>query len=377
MYEVNCLDLDGNTINNFFQWDVDQKIMIKVKGCEEDYLGIAPEVHFANTKSKEALVVRSWLSGRITSETNVRSKPDDSSDDNINGALNEGDEIVYTEYAEYSANNADNDNLIVNTTYAGGDKEWCVIEYNNSKCYVESSCIERNVDTIVADVPNSLLEEPYPLLVYVYLTDSDDVSSQMTILYGELPVRKRAKPSDYKYVENITPVTYKMIKDELEEAIKNTSKTAEEDIVNTKDAAISVIDEKEQGYIYAGEMLVGYGIGYEDVANRTEGSAEYLNGVLIGYGEEPQENSARWLLYHVKGAASSAITDIEDTASTATALIESTASDAKTKIETVASETKTYIENDIGTKIVDNGVEMKTTDDGNGNITMSIAILQS
>ena len=32
MYEVTCLDLDGNTINNFFQWDIDQKIVIKVKG---------------------------------------------------------------------------------------------------------------------------------------------------------------------------------------------------------------------------------------------------------------------------------------------------------------------------------------------------------
>ena len=300
------------------------------------------------------------------------SDPDGSSD--VKGTLNENDEIVYTEYAEYSANN---DKLVVNTTYAGGDKEWCVIEYNNNKCYIESSCIERNVGTIVADVPNSLLEEPYPLLIYVYLTDSDDVSSQRTILYGELPVRKRAKPSDYRYVENITPVTYKMIKDELEEAIKNTCKDAEENIVNTKNTAISVINEKEQGYIYAGEMLVGYGIGYEDAANRTEENAEYLNGALIGYGNEPQEDSARWLLYQVRGAASSAITDIEDTASTATALIKSTASDAKTKIETVASETKTYIENDISTKIVDNGVEMKTADDGNGNITMSIAILQS
>lgn len=377
MYEVNCLDLDGNTINNFFQWDVDQKIMIKVKGCEEDYLRIAPEVHFANTKGKEAIVVRSWLSGRIISETNVRSKPDYSSDDNVNGVLNKDDEIVYTEYVEYSANNADNNNLIVNTTYAGGDKEWCVIEYNNNKCYIESSCIERNVDTIVADVPNSLLEEPYPLLVYVYLTDSDDVSSQRTILYGELPVRKRAKPSDYKYVENITPVTYKMIKDELEEAIKNTSKTAEEDIVNAKDAAISVIDEKEQGYIHAGEMLVGYGIGYEDVANRTEESAEYLNGVLIGYGLEPQENSARWLWYQVKNAAGSATENIENSASTATTDIESAANTAKTNIENVASETRTYIENDISAKIIENGVEMKTADDGNGNITMSIAILQA
>ena len=59
MYEVTCLDLDGNTINNFFQWDIDQKIVIKVKGCASDYLRIEPEVHFSNSKRDDAIVVRS------------------------------------------------------------------------------------------------------------------------------------------------------------------------------------------------------------------------------------------------------------------------------------------------------------------------------
>ena len=136
MYEVPCLDLNGDTINRFYQWDIDQKIVINLEGCDINYLKNAPEVHFCNSSRKEALVVRSTVS---------------------------------------------------------------------------------NHDTITVDVPNILLQEACPLLVYVYLTDANDSSSQKTILYSEIPVRKRAKPSDYLYVENITRVTAEMIKKEIEQ----------------------------------------------------------------------------------------------------------------------------------------------------------------
>ena len=134
MYEVPCLDLNGDTINRFYQWDIDQKIVINLEGCDERYLQNPPEVHFSNSSRKEALVVRSTVS---------------------------------------------------------------------------------NNDTITVDVPNILLQEAYPLLVYVYLTDANDSSSQKTILYSEIPVRKRAMPSDYLYVENIARITAEMIKKEF------------------------------------------------------------------------------------------------------------------------------------------------------------------
>ena len=70
-------------------------------------------------------------------------------------------------------------------------------------------------DTVLVDIPNQLLEEPYPLLVYVYLNDSGDASSQRTIVKIEIPVQKRAKPSDYEYVENIDRVTAEVIKQEI------------------------------------------------------------------------------------------------------------------------------------------------------------------
>ena len=143
MYEITCLDLDGNSIDHLTQWDVDQQLVIVVHGCDDDYLSIAPNVHFSNSKRKdEALVVRSTVT---------------------------------------------------------------------------------NKDTITVDIPNILLQEPYPLLVYVYLTDSDKVTSkkspQKTILSTEIPIRKRAKPSKYSYVENIERITAKQLKKEIKQEI--------------------------------------------------------------------------------------------------------------------------------------------------------------
>lgn len=138
MFEVDCLDTYDNPIEHFTQWDVDQKVKIVLDGVEDGYLAIAPEVHFANAKSTEALVVRSTVQG------------------------------------------------------------------NN---------------TIIADVPNILLQEYYPLLIYVYLTDSKDVSSQKTIIKIEIPIRKRAVPSDYEYVENIERITAEQIKQEIKDEL--------------------------------------------------------------------------------------------------------------------------------------------------------------
>lgn len=113
MFEIDCLDSYGNPIEHYTQWDVDQTMKIILNGCKEGYLAIPPEVHFANAKSKEALVVNSTVQGN---------------------------------------------------------------------------------DTIVVDVPDALLEDEYPLLVYVYLADKNDASSKKTIATIEIPIDKRVRP---------------------------------------------------------------------------------------------------------------------------------------------------------------------------------------
>lgn len=90
----------------------------------------------------------------------------------------------------------------------------------STEALVVRSTVE-GTDTIVVDVPNSLLQESWPLLVYVYLNDNLDAHSQKTIIKIEIPVHKRAKPSDYEYVENIERITAEVIKQEVTDTVYN------------------------------------------------------------------------------------------------------------------------------------------------------------
>lgn len=276
MYEVPCLNLNGDTINRFYQWDIDQKIVIDLNGCDERYLQNPPEVHFSNSSRKEALVVRSTVKYS-------------------------GDDVVVQDDS-------------VATMHAG--------------------------DIIIADVPNILLQEPYPLLVYVYLTDADDSSSQKTILYSEITVRKRAKPSDYLYVENITRITAEMIKKEIEVStetartnaineindvktksiatVTDTRDTAVNTITQTKNDAVSTVDEAKEGFITTGNELVNTAT---EIKNNTQKT--YDNAV------------------------------------------------------SVANKTQQTIETNINTLITKNGVYLKTVNDGNGNANLAILVNQS
>lgn len=234
MYEVPCLDLNGDTINRFYQWDVDQKIVINLEGCDVNYLKNAPEVHFCNSSRNESLVVRSTVS---------------------------------------------------------------------------------NHDTITADVPNVLLQEAYPLLVYVYLTDANDSSSQKTILYSEIPVRKRAMPSDYLYVENITRVTAEMIKKEIEQSTLDARTNAIAAITSTKNNACQAVDDKKNEFITTGRQLVATAT---DIKNNTQ----------VTY------NSA----------------------------------------VSVANRTQETIENNMNELMLRNGLSLKTVNDGNGNVNLAVVI---
>lgn len=162
VYEAICYDLNGQSIDYFTQWDTNQKIVIRLEGCGDDYhvesgeLQTVPEVHFTNIKRDTALAVKATLDG----------------------------------------------------------------------------------NDIVVDVPNLILEEPYPVLIYVYYTivrKEDDVyiSSRSTIARTEIAVSQKAQPHDYYYVENITTVTAEAIKQEVYDKISSEAKEKIESDVAT------------------------------------------------------------------------------------------------------------------------------------------------
>ena len=66
MHEMNVLDLDGNKIKHFTQWDQNQKIII-----EGMTFPFAPQVHFYNENSIAAHTMESELLNDMQIETEV------------------------------------------------------------------------------------------------------------------------------------------------------------------------------------------------------------------------------------------------------------------------------------------------------------------
>lgn len=191
MFGVECFDTHDEPISHYTQWDINQTLKIVLYGMDDGYMKNAPYVHFANSQSYEALVVRSTLQG---------------------------------------------DN------------------------------------TIIVDIPNVLLQEPWPLLVYIYMNDSTDASSQKTIVKLDIPVQKRVKPSDYEYVENIDRVTAETIRQEIYDDFRNDIRNRnlaypQEQMLDAismllTDAKLSADDAKRFYLIYpAWERGVSYGVG--------------------------------------------------------------------------------------------------------------------
>ena len=56
MFDFTCFDKHGNVLKAVTQWDINQEIYIKDSG-----LTIAPQFHFCNQGTKQALVVQSEI----------------------------------------------------------------------------------------------------------------------------------------------------------------------------------------------------------------------------------------------------------------------------------------------------------------------------
>ena len=90
---------------------------------------------------------------------------------------------------------------------------------------VNALCVQSTLKSngqITVEVPNTLLIESYPILIYIYVMSND---SGRTILKDQIPVEKRAKPNDYEFKENLHVVYLTELENEVKE-LKNTMTTA-------------------------------------------------------------------------------------------------------------------------------------------------------
>ena len=98
---------------------------------------------------------------------------------------------------------------------------------------------------IVADIPNTLLEEPFNITAYVYLIKEDSAKTIVTI---NIPVRKRPKPNDYEHKENIHVIyltdiiqNIEQLNNSLQETMTNAN-IATQNAINATDEANTLIN---------------------------------------------------------------------------------------------------------------------------------------
>lgn len=125
---------------------------------------------------------------------------------------------------------------------------------NSEQALVVSSTISDN--KIVANIPNILLREPYNILAYVYLENND---SGKTVKVIEIKLRKRVKPDDYEYVDNVEAI-YLTDLIRLVETLNTNMKSAEslresnttQAINNLNAVKEQILQDKENG-LFNGE----------------------------------------------------------------------------------------------------------------------------
>ena len=83
-------------------------------------------------------------------------------------------------------------------------------------------------DGVIVDVPNILLQDSNPLIIFIYLNTGND--GGRTIHAMQVPVVERAKPSDYEYEENVETVSASLVNTRLSQLIAEMSGDIEDDV---------------------------------------------------------------------------------------------------------------------------------------------------
>ena len=78
-------------------------------------------------------------------------------------------------------------------------------------------CETTDVDGVkVANVPNELLEEPYDVIAYVHVYNDNHAK---TVEIINIPLIKRAKPTDYQFVDNVPVMTFERLEKDIKDFI--------------------------------------------------------------------------------------------------------------------------------------------------------------
>jgi hypothetical protein len=115
---------------------------------------------------------------------------------------------------------------------------------NSKRILVVKGTVDSEDGTIAkANIPNILLQEASPLMVYVYM-EKDTPTGYLTgetIYSFQIPVREKPKPVDYKYFENTEYISWVQLKQDMEKQISNLV-THGEEVVGEYETALAQIE---------------------------------------------------------------------------------------------------------------------------------------
>ena len=117
---------------------------------------------------------------------------------------------------------------------------------------VQSTLI--NNGQLSVDVPNILLTEYYPIIIYIYVVSDD---SGKTVLSDQFQVVKRQQPSDFTFEENLHVVYITQLEDEIRE-LKNTMTTAINNCNTATNKANEVVEKLQPYSVATKEEVIGY-----------------------------------------------------------------------------------------------------------------------
>lgn len=167
---------------------------------------------------------------------------------------------------------------------------------NSSEALVVApSTIDAANDVIEVEIPNELLQQAIPLIVYLYAYSDENEYHGMTRATIKVPVRPRPKPSDYVYESNVYIISTAKLKEEFDEM----KSVFEEDIKTIQ------IELNTKAPINHRSTSTAYGIGSDtyyghlklsdsvDSTNGTgDGTAATPNAVKMAYDLANDANTA-------------------------------------------------------------------------------------
>lgn len=123
----------------------------------------------------------------------------------------------------------------------------------SKEALVVPSTIDDN-SVIAVKVPNILLQEASPLLIYMYVYSATENASPdtlsaipaKTLVTIKLTVRPRAKPSDYQYIENIDSLTVIQLEQSLIKKFEELENNINSDITGFKNGVNQQITQQNQ-----------------------------------------------------------------------------------------------------------------------------------